>query len=258
MAKAENKFDQYFRDKLVNHEEKPSKLVWEKLESQLNKEKPEAYPIMKIAATILLLLGFGYILWQFTGFIVNDQAPELVSEAIERKVPEQEPKDQPLLSYKEEEVENEKGLKDVTQNNPTQSKELAKEKAIQKQTSQEKIEKSKDLLAQAEIEKIEVRADETTMDIPTISLTLPELNLKQAIAAIEEDETPEEFVEYRIIIKSNGLKDEPKKQNIIEGIENNVNKIGGLLSKVEQGFADLQDAKDNLFASNTPRKERSK
>jgi hypothetical protein len=258
MAKAENKFDQYFRDKLVNHEEKPSKLVWERLENQLNKKKPEVYPMLRIAATILLFLGLGYILWQFSGIGVNEQAPELVSEAIEQKVPEQEQKDQPLLSYKEEEVANGKGLKDGTQNYPTQSKEQAKEKAIQKQSNQEKMEKSSDLLAQAETEKTDVRTDESTVDIPTITLTLPELNLDEAIAAIDEDETPEEFVEYRIIIKSNGLKDEPKKQNIIEGIENNVNKIGGLLSKVEQGFADLQDAKDNLFASNTPRKERSK
>jgi hypothetical protein len=256
MAKAENKFDQYFRDKLVDHEEKPSKLVWERLESQLNKDKPKAYPFMQIAATVLLFLGMGYILWQFSEIGRNDQVPELVSEVIEQKVIEQEPNDQSLLSDKGDEVEKDKPLKGVEQNNPIQSDTSEGGKVNQKQTNQRKFEKSEVLLAQAETVKTDERIDETTVEIP--NLTLPELNIEEAIAAIDEDETPEEIVEYRIIIKSNGLKEESKKQNIIEGIENNVNKIGGLLSKVEQGFADLQDAKDNLFASNTPRKERSK
>ena len=256
MANAENKFDQYFRDKLVDHEEKPSKLVWERLENQLNNKKPKAYPFMKIAASILLFLGMGYILWQFGGIRINEQAPELVSEAIEQRIFEQEPNDQSLFSVKEEDVEKNAVLKDVEIKNPDQSEELSGEKAVPKSLNQRKIDKSDVFLAKGETEKTDVRADETAVDIPT--LTLPELNLEEAIAAIDEDETPAEFVEYRIIIKSNGLKDEPKKLNIIEGIENNVNKIGGLLSKVEQGFADLQDAKENLFASNTSRKERSK
>jgi hypothetical protein len=67
----------------------------------------------------------------------------------------------------------------------------------------------------------------------------------------------EEVMTYKITIKSNGIKEEPEKQGFIAGIENKVDKIGGLLSKVEQGFADLQDAKDNLFVSNnTSKRER--
>ena len=71
---------------------------------------------------------------------------------------------------------------------------------------------------------------------------------------IEEEE---EVMTYKITIKSNGISEKPENQGLIAGIENKVDKIGGLLSKVEQGFADLQDAKDNLFVSNnTSKRER--
>ena len=253
MANAENKFDQYFRDKLVDHEEKPSRLVWEKLENQLNKEKPVGFPYLKIAATLLLFLGIGYTIWQFVR--ENEPAPELISNAIDNSILDQESDEQSSITIQEAEKQHESPQKDE-RNNSLQNEVVPREKPAPKPTIQSKTEITKVLLAQAETENPSERTNEISVDIP--DLTIPELNIWEPIASIEEDESAEEFVEYRIIIKSKGLKEEPKKQNIIEGIESNVNKIGGLLTKVEQGFADLQDAKDNLFASNTPRKERSK
>jgi hypothetical protein len=253
MAKAENKFDQYFRDKLVDHEEKPSRLVWERLENQLNKKKPTGFLYLKIAATVLLSLGISYTIWQFVQ--ENEPAPELISNAIDNSILEQEPEEQSSITFQEAEKQHESPQKNET-NNSVQNQVVPREKQAPKQTVPRKTEDAKVLLAQADTESSSERINEISVDIP--DLTIPELNIREAIASIEEDESVEELVEYKIIIKSKGLKDEPKKQNIIEGIESNVNKIGGLLTKVEQGFADLQDAKDNLFASNTPRKERSK
>jgi hypothetical protein len=253
MANAENKFDRYFRDKLVDHEEKPAGIIWEKLENRLNKEKSAGFSILKIAAAVLFFLGLGFTTWQIIK--VNNPAPELITEAIENKVLDPQDNMQQQIAIQEEE-KTQDGLDQEAINGSSGMEENPKEENIPKPTGPIKTEKAKVLLAQVETEKINERSSEILVDIP--DLILPELNIEEAVASFEENESSEEFVEYRVIIKSNGLKDEPKKQNIIEGIENNVNKIGGLLSKVEQGFADLQDAKDNLFASNTPRKQRGK
>ena len=65
MANTDKNFDQYFKEKLSNHEVKPSKLAWERLDSQLgNKKRAIYFPFMKIAAAIILLLGASYIIWQ--------------------------------------------------------------------------------------------------------------------------------------------------------------------------------------------------
>jgi hypothetical protein len=253
MANAENKFDQYFRDKLVDHEEKPSGIIWEKLENRLEKEKPAGFSFLKIAAAVLFFLGLGFTTWQILK--ENNPAPELITEAIENKALDPQDNKQTQIVIQDQE-KTQDGLDKEKIDDASETGVDPKEKNTQKPTYSIKTEEAKVLLAQVETEKIHERSSEILVEIP--DLMLPELNVEDAMASLEENESPEEFVEYRIIIKSNGLKDEPKKQNIIEGIENNVNKIGGLLSKVEQGFADLQDAKDNLFTSNTPRKQRGK
>ncbi|MFD2203474.1 hypothetical protein [Shivajiella indica] len=254
MANVNNKFDQYFREKLREHEEKPSELVWERLENQLDKKKAGGYPFLKIAATILLLLGLGYIIWNSSD--KNEQAPELLSDVIENESQVQEPNESFQNTIKEEKPENEEP-KIIEPKEAPKTDIVPKKKSDSKPIKQKISEGPKSLLAKAETEAEREKSKETAIELP--NLTLPELNIEEAIASnLEEEESTEDFVEYRIIIKSNGLKDEPKKQTLIEGIENNVNKIGGFLTKVEQGFADLQDAKDNLFASNSTKKERSK
>lgn len=253
MANTENKFDQYFRDKLVDHEEKPAGIIWEKLENRLDKQKSAGFSFLKIAAAVLFFLGVGFTTWQILK--ENNPAPELITEAIENKTLDPQDNKQAQIAIQDEEKKQD-GLDQENIDDSLETEVDSKEKNTPKPTDPIKTEEAKVLLAQVETEKINERSSEILVDLP--DLILPELKIEDAVASFEENESPEEFVEYRVIIKSNGLKDEPKKQNIIEGIENNVNKIGGLLSKVEQGFADLQDAKDNLFTSNTPRKQRGK
>lgn len=258
MANKENKMDQYFREKLSYHEENPSQLVWERLDRQLSGKKPAFSPILKVAATILIIIGFGFIIWRISisentsSIHLAEQREVALLKEIEKNILNQEHSEIKSIEIREEEVQE-----------PSTGKDPDREKIVQIQ-KQNPVKKSSEpisnLLAQDAPDIEKTRIDESLPQVSEISL--PELKLNEGIAlGIEPEEKEafqEETVNYRIIIKSKGLKDEPKKQNIIEGIENNVYKIGAFLGKVEQGFADLQDAKENLFASNTPRKERSK
>jgi hypothetical protein len=251
MANADKNFDQYFKDKLGNHEIKPSKLAWERLDSQLGKKsKSVAFPIMRIAAAIILLLGAAYIIWQVsrTEEISGPQTAEVI------QIPEQE---EILESNTEAQLEEE--IKKEEEVNLFTPEKLGQEKAkkaapVKPQGIRKTVtERPKELLAENTTHT--ERNQEEMISIPEIEL--PELKMTEAVAMNNLAEE-EEVVEYKITIKSRGLKDEPQKQGLIGGIEEKVDKIGGFLNKVEQGFADLQDAKENLFASNVPRKERSK
>lgn len=252
MANADKKFDQYFQEKLGNHEVKPSKLAWERLDSQLGKKgKAAYYPFMRLAAAIILLMGAGYIVWQFsTTEITRPQTAEIIQNPVQEEV-----LDHKTESQTEQEITNEDKSEFVNpesiENEKAQDTPVKKPQIVKKPVT----ESPKELLAENTIQT--ERSQEQMIGIP--DLDLPELKLEEALAMnTDEEQRDEEIVEYKVIIKSNGLKDEPVKQGLIEGIEEKVDKIGGFLNKVEQGFADLQDAKENLFASNVPRRERSK
>lgn len=252
MANADKKFDQYFQEKLENHEVKPSKLAWERLDSQLGKrDKAAYYPFMRIAAAIILLMGSGYLVWQFsTTEITRPQTAEIIQIPVLEEV-----LDNKIESQTEQEITNEDKSDFVKPE--TIEKEKPQETPVKKpQIVRNSVTGSpKELLAENTI--LTERNQEQMIGIP--ELNLPELKLDAALAMNDVSQQEyEEVVEYKVIIKSKGLKDEPAKQGLIGGIEDKVDKIGGFLNKVEQGFADLQDAKENLFASNVPRRERSK
>lgn len=251
MANTDKNFDRYFRERLAKHEEKPSRLAWEKLERQLpKKEKGIWFPLMGIAATLLLFLAVGYVVWQFNS--KSDADIPMTAKVTTEKG------ETPTEMPEETEAEPLKSLEEST----IVTEEQTKRKVKPAQASQEKatvskpihIEKTKELLA--EVTQPEESTDEANFETPEI--IIPDLEVNEAIAQNNmEEEEEEEVMTYKITIKSNGITEKPENQGFIAGIENKVDKIGGLLNKVEQGFADLQDAKDNLFVSNnTTKKER--
>jgi cytoskeletal protein RodZ len=249
MANTDKNFDQYFKERLAKHEEKPSQLAWEKLERQLpKKEKGIWIPLMGIAATLLLFLAVGYVVWQFSQ--ESDTSLPLTAEITTQKgeslsdIPD-ETEAESLKSLEESTVIPEEQIKEQTKPTQTPGKKVTVPKSIPKETPKELL---------AEVSQPVERTNEVVFETPEI--IIPELDVTEAIAQndIEEEE---EVMTYKITIKSNGIKETPEKQGLIAGIENKVDKIGGLLNKVEQGFADLQDAKDNLFVSNnTSKRER--
>ena len=249
MANTDKNFDQYFKERLAKHEEKPSQLAWEKLESQLpKKEKGIWFPLMGIAASLLLFLAVGYVVWQFN-WETEANMPMTAEVTTEKN-------DSNSEITEETEAAASKSLEESTMVPEEQTKQETKPALtpLKKATVSKPIhtEKPKELLA--EVTQPEERIDEATFDTPEI--IIPDLDVNEAIAQNDPEEE-EEVMTYKITIKSNGITEKPENQGFIAGIENKVDKIGGLLNKVEQGFADLQDAKDNLFVSNnTSKKER--
>ncbi len=245
MANADKNFDEYFKNKLSTHEVKPSGLAWERLDQKISEQnRKTGYPFLKIAATILLLISAGFVFYTLNlgekentnqlavrEVLVQDNLQDVAPEIIE-----------PHADLKSEDSDNME-LNEIT-TKPIQSK-----AQIKTETS------SPELVAEA---SKPIKAIQTeNIELPEIAI--PELDIHEAIAlnnanAAEE----EEEIAYKVTIISRGIKEEPAKQNLLEEIEEKVDKIGGLFSKVEQGFADLQDAKNNLFANSNPRKERSR
>lgn len=249
MANEDKKFDDLFKSKLSNYEIKPSSLAWERLEGKLNKKGKAAYfPFLKIAASIVLLLGVGYIAWFISKKDIKGEQPQL-AEAVKQ--------------VGEPTIIQEELLIAVNNKNPDSLK-IQEEQVIPQQV--EKKNKQEVVLRNAD----EVRKQELIAEIKAIEkvervialpeLVIPELDINQAVAINQLNPIEvEEEISYKITIIGKGLEaSETNKGGLINEIENRVEKIGGLLNQVDQGFADLQDAKNNLFASITSRKGRSK
>lgn len=242
MAKTENNLDRYFREKLEKHEEKPSALAWERLDQELGRKKSTYVPFLRIAATLLLVMGLAFVFWQLDD--TSEQAGEQLAEVEEVSKPEETVEMNGNLALEEENLEPQEKANTIQMAKTAPSVEKLPARKVQEEPA------SSILLA----EERPKRGEEKPIELPEIPLA--ELRLDHAITSAQNlSMEAEEEVSYRVIIKSSGIKDEPKKPNLIEGIENNVNKLGTFLSKVEQGFADLQDAKNNLFASNSPARE---
>ncbi|MCH7403623.1 hypothetical protein ACFOUP_13445 [Belliella kenyensis] len=255
MANQDKNMDEVFRRKLQNHEEKPSSLAWEKLESKLPApESKKRYPFLKVAASIILIAGLGYTSW----FMSNDLMlpKEQMAHQNEGDTSSTTIIDQKTLTENPSQkvVEAELVVEEATSvkvDQGSQGKLTADNSKLVIDKPSQKIDKEVKSL-DPKIEKLE------EIDLP--QLDLPQLDLSQSITLAENQKTHEE-PSYRVTIKSSGLKEEPiipAKQGLIDDIEEKVEKIGGLLSKVDQGFAELQDAKNNLFASITTKREKSK
>lgn len=252
MANTDKKFDSFFREKLEKYEEKPSSLAWEKLESKLE-QKPKGnahFPWMQLAASLVFLLVASFAIWNFvpekegnhSGKLAQE-IPENIEQVIEDRIEEEK-----SLEPKQAAIET-----DLTPTMPWKMADSTpmESPAPDRKARQEIPAKNHEaLLSEQNILKEEQMP--IAKDLPEIKL--PELPIGQTLAQMEKEE---EEVAYRITIKSSGLRSEPQKMNIFTEIENKKEKIGSFLNKVEQGLADLQDAKSNLFAINSSRKEQS-
>ncbi|NVJ85804.1 MAG: hypothetical protein HWE15_05830 [Algoriphagus sp.] len=259
MAKKNEHIDVIFREKLESHEVKPSQLAWERLEHQLPKEEksnPRIYWWAAAAAVVVIFL-VGSLLRNPSQPFEGEQLTAEKVESTETQ-PSQETQEVEGLVADNATIEKEE--------NAIPEIEKPKQKITnQKQSKTPEIktqleEPSKNLIAEAQItEKEGERKDEANqVEIAPITLPIereiPELkpiDLNQTVAELKS-EKPEEPA-YKVTIISDGIKDD---KNLIVGIGKKVDQVGGLLGKVDEGFANLQDAKNNLFASLTSRKEK--
>ncbi|GAB3645434.1 hypothetical protein GCM10028791_03530 [Echinicola sediminis] len=252
MDKEKHTIDKLFSQKLQQHQEKPSTLAWEKLERQLGPKKGSNKGIwLRIAAVFLAALALVYLLWQnFPSPIPNE--PPTMAEELRQTAPMS--KDKPKDKTARQEV-NVGGDEPSIPKPPNPEKVAANNEASKKNSVQ--VIKPRP----AATEKIEevLSADssqENEKAIPVIAT--PELDMSELVAEISTEgmelETPEP-VAYKISIRSSGISEKPKKENLVEGIEDKINTLGSLLGKVDQGYAELQDAKNNLFTALITKKE---
>lgn len=237
MAKENQDIDRIFREKLAANSVRPSPMAWEKLEGRLSRKKKGIAPWMRIAVTLLLLFGLTALLW----LSIQNAPKELDTVANQAPVPEiirQETAVTPESPTLEDQAEEE--------NSPIEPPEVKKSPSIEVKSN----------LAVVQSEEPEPI---TKQSIPVQQVTpieLPPLDTDLLVAEntiAEPEEVVSQEVAYKITIISNGIRTTPEKETLVAEIENKIDKIGGLLGKVDQGFADLQDAKNNLFASITTR-----
>lgn len=266
MAKQNEQLDRLFREKLEGHQEKPSMLAWERLESQLPASQSSNRGIWwAVAASASVLLVAGWFFWKNSGEIAPEQllAEEVtVKEEISSTPNSAEP------SKNQSEIIEEFSLEEPKQSSnaetPTAEPKTNSSRNSTSQKPNVKVlpkssfeQKPQNLIAEAEISQPEIQVNTKPIDLEINEVKLPEIQpvtIQQTVA--EAQSTEDEAPLYRVNIYSDGIKKgaEPEK-NLITEVGKTVGKVEGLLGKVDEGFAELQDKKNSLFASLTSRKQ---
>lgn len=260
MAKQNHPIDQLFRDKLGEHEEKPSAWAWEKLDAKLHrKDRKGGFPWFRIAASLLVVGTLAYVVW--TNIPAKEEAGPLIGH--------NDPKDAPMNNEVEESqvvpdsLPQKESLEEGNNTTKEEAEEDIQKDELHKDSSaphpnvrlntQKVVEKPAATLTSREpVQPIESEPKVETAPLDTLSQIIaePEMDLLVAESEVEEEEGQKgEAVAYRVQIISSGISEKPKKEPLAKEIEQTINKLGGLLGKVDQGYADLQDAKNNLLSS---------
>lgn len=255
MAKTPKNLDEFFKEKLDQHSVKPSALAWERLENQLP-QKPESNKGIwwAIAASISLLLMAGFLFWPNPENISQENlmAEEVQQEVIQDNQPEVE---EPSIT----ESSPSKTQADETQEPAAQPVQKPKTQKKSKPTSTPSSQSiPQNLIAQTETKQVEeiksVERPDLKAETPEVSL--PPIETSSLNQTIAEAQTSEEPL-YRVNIYSDGIKKEEANKNLITELGKTVSTVEGFIGKVDNGFADLQDAKNNIFATLTTKKERA-
>ncbi len=255
MAKTPKNLDEFFREKLDRHSVKPSALAWERLENQLP-QKPESNKGIwwAIAASISLLVMAGFLFWPKSENISPENlvAEEVQQEVIQDNQPEiEEPAIIESSPSKNQEEETQEPISQPIQKPETQ-KESKPTNTPSSQTIPQNLIAQTETISTEEIKPIEKPGLKT--ETPEISIPVLETpSLTQTVAEAAPTEEPL----YRVNIYSDGIKTDDVNKNLITELGKTVGHVEGFIGKVDNGFADLQDAKNNLFATITSKRERA-
>lgn len=263
MAKTNNEFDRIFKEKLENHQEKPSALAWERLNNQLPASKSSNRGIWwAIAASVAVVIVSGWMFWKNSGEIDQDQLLAEEAATTEDLASSQETTTSSEVLEVAPKIESSKDQTiqiqaTETRTAPAQNQVKSTqqiERNIPNQSSEP--EKSEALITVAERSSKELQVTTPPVSLEFNEATLPAIqptSMQQTVA--EATPSAEDAPLYRINIYSDGIKkgSEPDK-NLITEMGKTVGKVEGLLGKVDEGFADLQDKKNSLFATLTSRK----
>jgi len=256
MANAPKNLDEFFKEKLDQHSVTPSALAWERLENQLPQTpKSNKGFWWAVAASISLLLMAGFL---FLPKSENISEENLMAEKIQQEVIQETPteieKPEIIASSpaqtQAEETQN--SIAQPVQKPQTQKKSNPTTSSPTFQTSPPK------LIAQTETNPTEeikpIIRPELKAETPQVSIPLMETpSLNQTVAEVKTADEPL----YRVNIYSDGIKKEEVNKNLLNELGKTVSTVEGFIGKVDNGFADLQDAKNNIFATLTSKKERA-
>lgn len=227
--------DTLFQEKLSTHEIQPSPSAWIKLEQQLEEKKKPLWLIWgNYAAGFLLLLGIG-VGYQYWNNTPPESGSELVTEIVSitpDPVATMDSVTIPNIS------ENSQTKQTIQKKNPPTTAPTFKPVEQVAALSPEPSERSVESLTPLEQHK-EIWTEALAIDQVTIPLDLEEI--------IPEIQAPDKEIAYTVRIVSRGYAIAPEKGQIVDGIENKLEKIGGFFTKVDKGFGDLQDAKNDLL-----------
>ncbi|SEJ39697.1 hypothetical protein SAMN05192553_103670 [Cyclobacterium xiamenense] len=241
--------DAFFRDALANHRIRPEERVWEQLSDRLDKRNKRALPIWwKWAAGLALLLGLTWLFYHLAE--LPDSTRRMTAD--ETSVQEIRPAEIP------EEM-------DTAVNQPA-------EKSTKEPSAQPDRPKPADRESRNPIEKSSEERHKTLPATDRLISAVPEKPVREQLEAIHaptrgagdellakkmpplpEDARTATTDTYTVRIVSRGYALQPEKEKLVDELET---KIGGFISKVDEGFGELQDAKNTLFASLTSKKER--
>ncbi|EPR67509.1 hypothetical protein [Cyclobacterium qasimii] len=251
MADKINNLDKLFKSTLANHAVTPEPAVWDKLSNRLdNKEKPVILVWWKWVAAAAVVIISCWLMYQPTDQTLKNIASLSVGDTkFIEKTPFSVPPTRKIMGKgmdKLPDANSHTGSKKIeTPNNPTTKK--AEPFAVEK-------------MAEPKAERTREQRHQVLEDIDTPKrdvLTTPTINQHafDPTIALMEEEKKDTNGDYSVKIVSNGYAIQPEKEKLVEGLEN---KIGGFFTKVDEGFGGLQDAKNNLFASLTTKRDKKK
>lgn len=243
MDKQQHPIDELFRKKLGKHQEKPSGLAWERLESQLGPAKsPKKGVWMRVAAMLIAVLGLTYLLWQYLPS-EHPQAPAVAENTTPKPVEANKSPKSIAVPKTTEQAPLAEATPPVKEEPKAESKEKTKPAIQQKKpknTANASEQPAQNVLPAAKATEEDLNHPTTKTTVPPLpQLEVPTPDMGELIAENNAAPAKEEKVSYKVSIKSSGISEKPKKEKLVEEIGDKINTLGGLLGKVDQGYADL-------------------
>src|SRR5690554_728199 len=238
MAEKDKDIDALFRAGLANHSETPSPNSWKQLQGRLSEQKNGRIVFWRIAATILLLASATSIWWygvRMTDGEMETLAEEYIQEKPSSSIGQKDDEDISSLSSEKNRI-----VGDTVQGTSRNSADKKPTQPMVRKPESTPIRKtialnSEDIVPERVKEKVpsmtklEPRAPE-----------LPGMDFSPKVDGTTYKEQEGE-VAYTVTIISNGITEKPARDNLVREIEDKIDKLGGVVYKMDQGFADLQD-----------------
>ncbi|WP_162342157.1 hypothetical protein [Cyclobacterium salsum] len=237
--------DTVFRNALSGHQTIPDEQVWERISDRLDKRKKPIFLLWsRWAAAILLLVGVAGVFYVMDTFKESERQTVAIQEPLPEKSasPSGQTAEQPETPEKPNSQ-----TEAVPKKETNEEKEIIPHRQVHQQDpvvsspAENNPREFSEPLAVAATRKPEI------IDQPTIDLN------KEEPFLLPETQTEQAGEDYTVRVVSRGYALQPEKDKLLDELET---KIGVFFTRVDEGFGELQDAKNTIFASLTTRKDR--